>query len=223
MEREQGARAETAPCEVRPPDEYANLATHALGFVLSLIGSAVLMKMALRGHPLRVVVACGIYCTSLITLYLASTLSHAFHDLKWRRLFRTVDQSSIFLLIAGSFTPFGVVYLWNGNWPALLAVMWLLALFGVGLTIRVRNLPAAARWTYGFMGWLPIIALPGIVELAPLNVLLWILAGGLFYSAGTVFLRLTLRVRYCHAVWHTFVIAGSACHYVAIVGLLAST
>lgn len=223
MQRDRGDVPAPEPCELRQPDECANVLTHAIGFLLSVIGSFFLMRLALQGHPLAVVIACAVYCTSLVMLYLASTLSHAFYELKWRRFFRTLDQSSIYLLIAGSFTPFAVVYLWHGNWPVLLIVMWTFALLGIVLTIRLRNLPRRARWTYGIMGWLPIVALPNILDSAPAGVLLWVLAGGLFYSAGTLFLRLTLRVRYCHAAWHTFVIAGSACHYVAIWILLAQS
>jgi hemolysin III len=167
------------------------------------------------------ILACGIYCGSLVALYAASTLSHMFYDLAWRRFFRTLDQACIYLLIAGSFTPLAVVYLWDNGWPILLAAMWILAIFGVFLVLWMQNLTPAAKVTYGFLGWLPIISLKTLFAAAPFEIFVWILAGGLFYSVGSVFLRFPRHARFFHALWHTFVIAGSVCHYVAI--LLAVT
>jgi hemolysin III len=197
-------------------DEHANLITHALGFLLSVAGTAVLMTLVVKTHRTINIVACGIYCFSLMGLYAASTLSHLFHDLAWRRFFRTLDQACIYLLIAGSFTPIAVVLLWDGWWPTLLTVMWALAIFGVLLVLRMRNLTPAARLTYGILGWLPIISLKTLFDAAPFEISALIVAGGLFYSGGAVFLRFDLQIRYFHALWHLFVIAGSICHYVAI-------
>ncbi len=126
--------------EHRPVDEYANLITHGLGFVLSVAASAVLMTLVVSDHRAITIVACGVYCGSLMGLYAASTCSHMFYDLAWRQFFRTLDQACIYLLIAGSFTPIGVVYLWRQWWPALLAVIWILAIFGVFLVLRMRDL-----------------------------------------------------------------------------------
>jgi hemolysin III len=202
--------------EHRPVDEYANLITHGLGFLLSLMASALLMSVVVENQETVQIVACGIYSGSLMGLYAASTLSHVFHDLAWRRFFRTLDQACIYLLIAGSFTPVAVVYLWDRWWPALLVAMWILALLGVLLVLRMRNLTPAARFTYGVLGWLPIISLKTLFDAAPFEIFAWIVAGGLFYSLGAVFLKFDVYVRYFHALWHTFVIAGSICHYVAI-------
>jgi len=162
------------------------------------------------------IVACGVYSFSLIALYAASTLSHTFHDLAWRRFFRTVDQACIYLLIAGSFTPFAAEFLDHGWWTVLIWAMWTLAILGVVLVMWMRNLTPAAKVTYGVLGWLPIVSLKELFEAAPVEILTWILVGGAFYSEGSVFLRFDQRVRYFHAVWHTFVIAGSICHYIAI-------
>jgi len=202
--------------ERRPVDEHVNLITHALGFLLSVPASAVLMTLVANDHRSIDVVACGVYCCSLMGLYAASTLSHMFYDLAWRRFFRTVDQACIYLLIAGSFTPLAVVFLWDRWWPALLAVMWVLALFGVLLVLRMRDLTPTARISYGILGWLPIISLKTLFEAAPFEIFAWIVASGLFYSVGSVFLRFDQHVRYLHALWHTFVIAGSTCHYIAV-------
>lgn len=207
--------------EDRPVDEYANLITHGLGFVLSVLASALLMKLVIQNQERLQILACGVYCGSLMGLYAASTLSHLFHDLAWRRFFRTVDQAFIYLLIAGSFTPIAVAYLWEGWWPSLLIAMWALAISGVVLVLVMRNLTPTARVTYGLLGWLPIISLKALFDAAPFPVFAWILAGGMFYSVGSVFLRYDLRIRYFHALWHTFVIAGSICHYLAILLVVA--
>lgn len=202
--------------EHRPVDEHANLITHALGLILSISASLVLMSLVVNQQPTTIITACGVYCCSLVGLYAASTFSHLFYDLAWRRFFRTLDQVCIYLLIAGSFTPFAVVFLWHRWWPALLAVMWALALFGVFLVLRMRNLTPSAKITYGILGWLPVISLKALFDAAPFEVLAWIVVGGFFYSAGAVFLRFDQHVRYFHAPWHAFVIAGSICHYIAI-------
>jgi len=208
------------PAEVRPIDEHANLITHAIGLFLAIIAAVVLMTIVLDGHSPIQIFSCAVYSFSLIALYAASTLSHSFHDLAWRRFFRTVDQACIFLLIVGSFTPFAAAYLSHGWWPLLIIAMWLLAIVGISVVIYMRNLTPTAKLAYGMMGWLPIISLPELLGSAPGQILLWILIGGVFYSVGTIFLRYGDRIRYFHALWHTFVIAGTACHYIAILDLL---
>ena len=206
--------------EHRPADEHANLVTHGLGFVLSLPASAVLLGLAAQGSG-RMFAACGVYCGTLVGLYAASALSHLFHDLAWRRFFRMLDQACIFLLIAGSFTPIAVAYLGHGWWPLLPGTMWVCALLGVGLVLRMRNLTPTARISYGVIGWLPVVSLKTLLDTAPREQFAWFVAGGLFYSAGTLFLRFDRRVRYFHALWHAFVIAGSTCHYLAILRIVA--
>lgn len=129
--------------EQRPIDEMANLLTHGFGLLLSMVATALLM-WTVAIQEVRVILACGVYSLTLILLYAASTLSHAFHDLRWRRLFRTMDQACIFLLIAGSFTPYAVTFLWHGWWPLLLVAMWTLAVFGVLLVLQRRDLNASA-------------------------------------------------------------------------------
>lgn len=206
----------TRLAEHRPVDERANLITHGFGFFLSVVASAVLMTLVVKGHQTINIITCGIYCFSLTGLYAASTLSHMFYDLAWRRFFRTLDQVCIYLLIAGSYTPFAVVFLWHQWWPLLFVVMWILAFFGILLVLYMRNLTPTAMLTYGLLGWLPIISLKTLYGVTPFEVFAWIIAGGLFYSTGSIFLLLDQRVRYFHALWHTFVIAGSTCHYIAL-------
>lgn len=201
--------------EHRPVDEAANLLTHGFGLFLSIAAAVVMMWIVAGEGPLTNV-ACSVYCLTLILLYAASTLSHTFHDLAWRRFFRTLDQACIYLLIAGSFTPMAVLILGHGWWWMILISMWVLAFSGVVLVLRLRNLSGAGKITYGLLGWLPAVSLWELYQHAPVDVLVWLLAGGFFYSSGTIFLWLDRKVRYLHALWHAFVIAGSICHYIAI-------
>lgn len=206
--------------EYRPVDEHANLVTHGLGFLLSVIASIVLMLLVIDDPRSRIVVSCGVYCVSLMGLYGASTLSHMFHEAAWRRLFRTLDQACIFLLIAGSFTPFGVVASPEGGWSLLLVAMWVLALFGVIMVLAMRDLTSAAKVTYLILGWLPVLTVKHLYMVFPFSVFVWLIVGGLFYSVGVIFLRFDHHVRYFHALWHTFVIAGSTAHYIAILQIV---
>jgi len=210
------------PGECRPDDEHANLLTHGLGLLLSLAASFLLMLVIVRQRDMLEIVSCAIYCSSLVALYAASTLSHLFTDLAWRRFFRMIDQACIFLLIAGSFTPVAVLCLWHGWWPLLLVTMWGFALLGVLTVVHFVNLPSLARISYGILGWLPVISLKALFDAEPFSIVIWFVAGGACYSIGTLFLQYDERVCYLHAVWHIFVIAGSTCHYVAILSLAAA-
>jgi hemolysin III len=127
-----------------------------------------------------------------------------------------MDQVCIFLLIAGSFTPFGLTYLRDGWMLGILFVMWGLAFFGVFFKVAYSQLDNVSTSTYVVMGWLPIVAIEQIVTRFPGMALAWIVAGGLCYTIGTWFLTYDYKARYFHAVWHLLVIAGSACHYIAV-------
>lgn len=199
----------------RPPDEMANAITHGLGFLLSVVGSIYLLSVVSDQSSVTII-ACGIYCLTLLLLYATSTLSHAFHDIEWRRWYRMLDQASIFLLIAGSYTPIGVTCLGHGQWWLLLVGMWVLALTGLVKVLQVRDLTPGTKVTYGLLGWLPVIAVGELAHKSPPHLLAWVILGGVFYSAGAIFLRLSQTHRHAHAAWHLFVIAGSACHYMAI-------
>jgi hemolysin III len=205
----------------RPVDELANFATHGIGFLLSLIGSWELLRIAAVWHDRWTFWACVVYSASLVSLYAASTLSHAFFDLRWRRFYQTADQACIFLLIAGSYTPFGAVYLREGWWPILTLMMWGLALCGAVSLISLRRIDRTGQVVYALLGWLPAISLIEIIQAAPVEVFAWIIAGGILYTAGLFFLHLDRRVRYFHATWHAFVIAGSICHYIAIYSMVS--
>ncbi len=206
--------------EVRPEDEFANLVTHGIGFIITVPATISLMNLVIHDERKNLVIACAVYSFTLVALYGASTLSHLFYDLSWRRFFRTLDQVCIFLLIAGSFTPFSVMFLNHGWWLLLSVSMWGLAILGIIQVIRVKHLGPVSKTIYLILGWLPVITLKVLYDSMPLSILIWILAGGLFYSVGTLFLKMGDKYKYFHALWHAFVIAGSTCHYIAILLLV---
>jgi hemolysin III len=197
-------------------EELANCLTHAVGFALSIVGTVVLLRRtALYGDMLQIA-GVGIYGATLMALYAASTLSHSFERPRIRHFFRTMDQVCIFLLIAGTFTPISLTYLREGWWWALFISMWGLAVVGIFFKIFFTRLHSVTVSAYVLLGWMPAIAIKPIVAVMPGAALLWIVLGGILYTIGTLFLIRDNQVPYFHAIWHVFVIAASACHYVAV-------
>jgi hemolysin III len=198
-------------------EEVANSITHGVGMLAAVAGLVLLVVLAAATRDPWRIAACSIYATTLVLLYAASTLYHALSRTRARRVFRVLDHSAIFLLIAGTYTPFALVSL-RGPWGwTLLAIVWSLAVAGV-----VAKALFGARWPvvstalYIGMGWTVLIALKPLVEHVPAGGIAWLVAGGLAYTGGVVFFAWT-RLRYSHAIWHVFVLAGSACHYMAVV------
>jgi hemolysin III len=195
--------------------ESANQATHALGLCLSLIGGGVLMFAALRSADPYRIAGCGVYALTLISLYAASTLSHSFNDADRRRFYRMLDQVCIFLLVVGTYTPFGLVHARDGAWIAILIGMWLYACVGIGLRVR-RPDETLRPLFFILMGWLPAPILFRAYEVSHLGGLSMILAGGLAYSGGVWFLVNDHKHHYFHAVWHVCTILGSAMHFLYV-------
>jgi hemolysin III len=194
-----------------------NWLTHAVGLALSLSAVPLLIVLAsLRGTAWHIV-GVSVYGATLITLYAASTIYHACRSQRLRNVFRVLDHSSIYLLIAGTYTPFALVNL-RGPWGwTLLGLVWGIAIFGVTWKIvAASRFPAVSMASYIVMGWLVVIAIKPLVASVHLGGLLWLLAGGLAYTLGTVFYGLK-RLPYHHAVWHVMVIVGSVCHFFAVV------
>lgn len=205
------------------PTQIFNTATASLGFFLSLPGLALLVVHALRHGNGWHLVSFTIYGTSLVISYAAFTCYHLFKfHLRWSDLFRIIDHSTIYLLIAGTYTPFTLVTL-RGNWGwTLFAIVWSLTVAGVVFKIFfVHRFKIVAPLIYLFMGWLIILAIKPAMELIPLPGLLLLLAGGLFYSFGLIFYAWK-KLLFHHAVWHLFVLAGSVCHYLAVYGYIIS-
>ena len=196
-------------------EEIANSVSHGAGLVAALIATPVLLGAARRGGRLDLVGA-SVFAGTLILLYLASTLYHALPPSGAKRVFRVLDHSAVFLLIAGTYTPFALSVL-HGLWGwTLLAVVWSLAAVGIALTsVEGERFERFYTPVYLAMGWLIVVAIRPLWQALPAEGLLLLAAGGLAYTAGVGFLA-ARRMRYSHFVWHLLVLAGSACHWVAI-------
>lgn len=197
-------------------EEVANCATHGVGLALSVAGFVALVALAWVHGDAWHIVSCGVYGASLVALYLASTLYHGARHPRAKQLFQVLDHCGIYLLIAGTYTPFTLVML-RGPWGwTLFGLVWGIALAGILFRVifgtRYRPLAVAS---YVLLGWLCVVAVKPILELVPLGALAWIAAGGLAYTAGVFFFS-AKRIPHHHAIWHLFVLGGSICHYVAI-------
>ena len=197
-------------------EEVVNAVTHGTGAVLALLaGTVLLIATAQRGGSTEFV-SVAVFVAALGLLYTFFTLYHAARKPGRKRVFKILDHCAIFLLIAGSYTPFTLVAL-QGTWGwSLFAVIWSLALVGIVFKLfftgRFKLLSTSI---YVAMGWLAIVAIVPMVQALSTAILLWLLAGGLLYTAGTLFYH-RHALPYAHAIWHGFVLGGSTCHFVAV-------
>ena len=197
-------------------EEAANSISHGLGLLLAVVAVPILVIEAVRLGSVQFTVGVCVFGGTLILLYLASTLYHSLTHEAGKSLCRLLDHTAIFLLIAGTYTPFSLGVL-RGPWGwSLLAVIWALAILGITLKISVRT--RYSRITivlYVIMGWLAIVAIKPILLLVPVPGIVLIFAGGIAYTAGLAFFA-AQRLRYNHFIWHLFVIAGTTCHFFAV-------
>lgn len=198
-------------------EEVANSLSHGIALLVIILAVApILLINAVRSGSSGNVAGVGVFTLSLVMVYLASTVYHALPPGRGKQLFHALDHSAIFLLIAGTYTPFMLGVLKGGWGWTLLAIVWSMAIAGISLKTAagVNN-----TWFFVFlylaMGWLALIAARTIIDRVPLAGLIWILAGGFAYTIGLVFFGLH-RLRYNHFVWHIFVLVGSACHILAV-------
>lgn len=201
--------------EQRLGDLLANSITHGIGVLLASVGAVWLMVRAAGGTP-RVIVACAVYASTLVLIYLCSTLYHSLARTRARYVFRVLDHSAIYLLIAGTYTPFTLVSL-RGSWGwTLFGIVWGLAVVGVIFkSFAVERFAVASAIAYVLMGWIAIVAIVPLARAITWHGILWIGAGGIFYTFGVLFFALD-RLRYFHALWHVFVLAGSGSHFFAV-------
>lgn len=210
------------PSNYSPREELANAITHAIGIALSVAGLALLVTTASLHGDAWQVVSVAIFGATLVLLYTASTLYHSFRQPETKRLLRKFDHAGIFLLIAGTYTPFLLVSL-RGPWGwSLFGVVWGLGIAGVVMKFWLAGrFKVLSTLIYLGMGWIVVIALQPMLEAVPAGGLWLLLAGGLCYTGGTVF-YLWKRLPYHHAVWHLFVLAGSICHWASIYGYIVA-
>lgn len=197
-------------------EEIANSVSHGIGAFAAVVITPILIIKAI---PLGAVSVIGvsIFGATMILLYLSSTLYHAFSHSKTKRVFRIFDHSAIFLLIAGTYTPFTLGVLPDTWGWTLFGIVWVLAIIGVVMK-SIQNIGTSklSIGLYLAMGWMGVIAAKPLIELLPTWGLFWLLAGGVMYSVGVIFFALDHRIRYSHFVWHLFVLGGTACHVVSV-------
>jgi hemolysin III len=199
-----------------PGEEIANSVSHGVGLVVALIAAPVLIVTAAQRGGTAAVVGASIFTGTMVLLYLSSTLYHALPRNKAKRVLRVLDHGAIFLLIAGTYTPFTLGVL-RGAWGwTLLGLVWSLAVLGIVLkAVGGIRYPVLSTCLYLGMGWLMLIAVRPLWLRMPLPGLLWLAAGGLAYTAGVAFFAAE-RMRFSHFIWHLFVLEGTTCHFFAV-------
>lgn len=199
-------------------EEIANSVSHGLG-LLAVIGATPFVIAAARDLGAASQVGAIVFAVTMVLLYFTSTLYHALPNGRAKQVFLKLDYCAIFLFIAGSYTPFALGALYGAWGWTLFGLVWALAVVGVILksTDKLAH-PWVSTGLYLGMGWLVLIAAVPLVESVPTTGLLWLVAGGLAYTLGVVFFVLDSRIRYAHAIWHGFVVAGTGCHCVAVMG-----
>lgn len=198
-------------------EEIANSVSHGVALLAVLIAAPFLVVSAAQQGDAAAVVGAGIFAATMVLLYSASMLYHAFPPTRVKSVFQLLDHSAIYLLIAGTYTPFTLGVL-RGPWGwTLLGLIWAMALVGVVVkAVAGIRYPRVSTALYLAMGWVALIAVKPMWELIPGWGLFWLLAGGLAYTLGVIFFVSDSRWRYAHFVWHLFVAAGTACHVVAV-------
>jgi len=211
--------SETLTYRSRPQsfgEEIANSLSHGVGLLAAVAAIPTLVASAVRRGSVAGIVGASVFAVTVVLLYLTSSLYHALPRSRAKRVFRVLDHSAIFLLIAGTYTPFTLGVL-HGTWGwALLGLVWGFAILGVVLkAVGGVRYPRLSTCLYLGMGWLILIAVKPLWLRVPPAGLLWLLAGGIAYTAG-VALFAAQRFRYTHFLWHLFVLAGTACHFIAV-------
>jgi hemolysin III len=197
-------------------DELANSLTHGFGLALSIVGSYFLLTGTGRFELTGQTIGCFVFGLSLVALYAVSTFYHSVNDQKVKRPLRVIDHACIYLLIAGTYTPFCLTALRGPLGWTLLTVVWSGAVAGIVMQIASRDrVGVRSPRSYVALGWLILLAVHRLFQATGLGGLAWLSAGGFFYTIGLIFFVRDHR-RFFHALWHLFALAGSACHYFAV-------
>lgn len=205
-------------------EEVANAVTHGFGALLSIACLCVAVSFAAVRRDVWSIVSLSIYGASMFILYLSSTLYHAIPMPRHKAIFNIFDHAAIYLLIAGSYTPFCLVGIrpYSPGWAwSIFGVVWAIAVFGIAFQcLFASKYPIFSTMTYLLMGWMVLVAIYPLWKAMGTTAVVWIAAGGVLYSLGVVFYAMK-RVRYMHAVWHLFVLGGTLVHYGAILYYIA--
>ena len=198
-------------------EELANSISHGAGLIAAIVATPFLILHAVQLGNARYLVGASVFAATMVLLYLASTLYHALRPGRAKHVLRIIEHSAIYLLIACTYTPFtlGVLY---GAWGwTLLGLVWGLAVTGVALKVLNRlSHPIISTLLYLLMGWLILIAVDPFFAHVPVAGLIWLVAGGLAYTAGVAFFATDAHLHYGHFIWHLFVLTGTTCHYFAV-------
>ncbi len=201
--------------------EKLNSITHLIGAVLALVGFGVLLTIGIQENSPWLIASFAIFGSTLVLLYTMSTLYHSFHPPRLKQIFQKLDHVAIYLLIAGTYTPYMLVSLREGNGLIILALVWALAIIGLLLDIFI---PKRIQWLqlliYLAMGWLCSIDYGELEAALPKAGLYWLTLGGIAYTGGIIFYVLDNmnKLTHAHGIWHLFVLFGSTCHFVSIAG-----
>jgi len=203
-------------------EELANIISHGIGFVAALIGAPILLLAVLGRSSTGFFIGTIVFATTMSILYLSSTLYHAWPSTRGKSLWRVIDHSAIFLLIAGTYTPFSLGPLRASGGLIMLAAVWTLAIFGVAMkaTRGTWRHPKLSMSLYLGTGWLGLVVIRPLALAIPPSALFWLVAGGIAYTTGTLFF-VNKRLRYSHFIWHVFVLAGTSCHFIAVISCAA--
>ena len=191
--------------------------THGAGVILSIAGLSWMLYLSIEAADPWRIVASTVYGVSLIALFLASTLYHAMHKSPSRHLYKVADHCAIYLLIAGTYTPFLLIAMRTETAWWLFGAIWTLATVGILAKLRFRHrYPRLSLMSYLLMGWLVIVAAPEVARAIGPDGMVWLVAGGISYTVGALF-YMAKKVAYSHAIWHVFVLIGGACHFLTVV------
>lgn len=199
-----------------PIEERANIISHAIGLILGIVALALLVKKATAFGNIWHIVSFSIFGVSLIVLYAASTLYHSAKQKALRSRLKIFDHAAIYVLIAGTYTPFTLITLKGTIGWAIFGISWGMALTGIILKLFFTGkYKSISTLTYVFMGWMIVFAIKPLIESFPLEGMIWLIAGGFSYTIGA-FLYSMERIKFNHAIFHIFVLIGSFCHFISV-------
>ena len=205
-----------------PAEHVANAITHGLGFGLSIACLVLLVVFASLRRGAWEIVSCSIYGATLVILYLASTLYHSIHRPRVRRVLHIIDHAAIYLLIAGTYTPYLLVPLRGALGWSLFGVVWGIAAVGIVFqALFIGRYKLLSTLSYVAMGWMVVATIVPLLNVLPVMAIIWMAIGGLCYTLGVVF-YIWKRLKFAHAIWHVFVLAGSLCHFFGVFFFVAS-
>jgi hemolysin III len=206
--------------------EKFNSISHLVGAVLSLVGLGSLLTIAIHERDGRMITAFSVFGFTLVLMYTMSTLYHSFPMPRAKYIFQKLDHASIYLLIAGTYTPYMMVSLWAGEGPLMLAGIWTLAVTGLLLDFFIKTRITKLQVTiYLIMGWICVLVYPGLRDAIAPTGIVWLVVGGLAYTLGVIFYLLDEldRLKHAHGIWHLFVLLGSTSHFISIIAYVRPT